>query len=41
MPKTGLWFARDVDAMAALKQNPPLLVVARDATGDGHHTDAG
>ena len=32
---TGLWFARDVPAMAALLRTEPVLIVARKATGDG------
>ena len=32
---TGIWFARDVPAMAAALGTAPVLVVARDATGDG------
>lgn len=34
-PKAGLWFARDVPAMAAALQAEPVLVVARTDTGDG------
>jgi surfeit locus 1 family protein len=30
-----IWFARDVPAMAAALQTEPVLVVAREATGDG------
>lgn len=30
-----IWFARDVPAMAAVLQTEPVLIVARDATGDG------
>lgn len=30
-----IWFARDVPAMAAKLQTEPVLVVAREATGDG------
>ncbi len=33
-PKTGLWFARDLPAMAAKLQAEPIFVVAREATGD-------
>jgi surfeit locus 1 family protein len=33
--KTGLWFARDVPAMAASLQTEPLLIVARGTTGGG------
>lgn len=33
--KTGLWFARDVPAMAAKLQTEPTLIVARASTGDG------
>ncbi len=33
--KTGLWFARDAEAMAALLQTEPLMIVAREPTGDG------
>lgn len=33
--RTGLWFARDVPAMAAQLSTEPLLIVARDATGPG------
>ena len=33
--KTGLWFARDVVAMAAALQAEPVLIVARRTTGDG------
>ena len=33
--KTGLWFARDVPAMAAALQAEPLLIVAREATAPG------
>jgi surfeit locus 1 family protein len=32
--KTGLWFARDVPAMAAKLGTEPLLIVARAPTGD-------
>ena len=32
---TGLWFARDVGAMAAALQAEPVLIVARAPTGDG------
>ncbi len=34
-PKSGLWFARDVPAMAKALGAEPTLIVARDATGDG------
>ena len=34
-PKTGLWFARDVPAMAAVLKTEPVLIVARGTTGDG------
>ncbi|MEZ5796615.1 MAG: SURF1 family protein [Paracoccaceae bacterium] len=34
-PKTGLWYARDLPAMAAKLAAEPLLIVARDPTGDG------
>ena len=33
--KTGLWFARDVGAMAKVLGAEPLLIVARATTGDG------
>ncbi len=33
--KTGLWFARDVPAMAAALKTEPTLIVAREPTGDG------
>ena len=33
--KTGLWFARDVPAMALALQTEPMLVVAAAPTGDG------
>lgn len=33
--KTGLWFARDVVAMAAKLKTEPTLIVAREPTGDG------
>ena len=33
--KTGLWFARDVPAMAAHLNAEPTLIVAREPTGDG------
>lgn len=33
--KTGLWFARDVPAMAAKLQTEPTLIVASAPTGDG------
>jgi surfeit locus 1 family protein len=34
-PKTGLWFARDAVAMAALLQTEPTFIVANTPTGDG------
>ena len=34
-PKTGLWFARDVAAMAKALGAEPVLIVARAPTGDG------
>ena len=34
-PGTGLWFARDVPAMAAKLGTEPTLIVAREPTGDG------
>lgn len=34
-PKAGLWFARDVPAMAADLGTEPTLIVAREPTGDG------
>lgn len=33
--KTGLWFARDAQAMAAALKTEPTFIVARAATGDG------
>jgi len=33
--KTGLWFARDVSAMAAALKTEPTLIVASAPTGDG------
>ncbi|MFN6924880.1 MAG: SURF1 family protein [Tabrizicola sp.] len=33
--KTGLWFARDVPAMAAVLKTEPTLIVASRPTGDG------
>jgi surfeit locus 1 family protein len=33
--KTGLWFARDVPAMAKALDTEPTLIVARATTGDG------
>lgn len=33
--KTGLWFARDVPAMATRLHTEPTLIVAREPTGDG------
>ena len=34
-PKTGLWFARDVAAMAAVLNTEATFIVAREPTGDG------
>jgi surfeit locus 1 family protein len=34
-PATGLWFARDLPAMAAKLQTEPTLIVAREQTGGG------
>jgi surfeit locus 1 family protein len=34
-PRTGMWFARDVPAMADVLRTEPVLVVARSDTGDG------
>jgi hypothetical protein len=34
-PVTGMWFARDVPAMAEALRTEPVLVVARSDTGDG------
>ena len=34
-PKTGLWFARDVPAMAAALGTEPTMIVASAMTGDG------
>lgn len=34
-PKTGLWFARDAQAMSALLHTEPTFIVAREPTGDG------
>lgn len=34
-PATGLWFARDLPAMAAALDSEPLLIVAREPTGGG------
>lgn len=34
-PKTGMWFARDAVAMAALLKTEPTFIVAREPTGDG------
>lgn len=34
-PKTGIWYARDLPAMAEKLGTEPVLVVARDPTGDG------
>lgn len=33
--KTGLWFARDADAMAQILHTEPVIIVAREPTGDG------
>lgn len=33
--KTGLWFARDADAMGALLHTEAVMIVAREPTGDG------
>lgn len=33
--KTGLWFARDATAMAALLNTEAVIIVAREPTGDG------
>lgn len=33
--KTGIWFARDLPAMAAALHAEPILIVARSDTGDG------
>jgi surfeit locus 1 family protein len=33
--KTGVWFARDIPAMAVALKAEPLLVVAKSETGDG------
>lgn len=33
--RTGLWFARDVDAMSVALKSEPLFIVAREATGEG------
>ncbi len=33
--KTGLWFARDLPALATAMETEPVLVVARSDTGDG------
>lgn len=33
--KTGIWFARDVPAMADALRTEPVLIVARGTTGDG------
>lgn len=33
--KTGVWFARDVPAMAKVLKTEPLLIVAKSETGDG------
>lgn len=34
-PKTGIWFARDVPAMALALKAEPVLIVVRSDTGDG------
>lgn len=34
-PKTGMWFARDADKMAAALGTEALIIVARNQTGDG------
>jgi surfeit locus 1 family protein len=34
-PKAGLWFARDVPAMAAVLNTEPVMIVAKEASGDG------
>jgi surfeit locus 1 family protein len=34
-PKLGIWFARDLPAMAAALNAEPILIVARSDTGDG------
>jgi surfeit locus 1 family protein len=34
-PATGLWFARDLPAMAAKLDTEPTFIVAREQTGDG------
>lgn len=34
-PEGGLWFARDVEAMAAALGTEPVMIVARAPTGDG------
>jgi surfeit locus 1 family protein len=34
-PKLGIWFARDLPAMAAALSAEPILIVARSDTGDG------
>lgn len=34
-PKTGLWFARDAEAMAAALKTEATYIVAREPTGDG------
>ena len=33
-PKTGLWFARDVPALAQALRTEPIFIVAREPTGD-------
>ncbi|WP_050523247.1 SURF1 family protein [Pseudorhodobacter wandonensis] len=34
-PRSGVWFARDLSAMAAALKAEPLLIVAKSETGDG------
>jgi surfeit locus 1 family protein len=34
-PKTGVWFARDLAALASALQTEPVLIIARSDTGDG------
>ncbi|VDC28305.1 SURF1 family protein [Pseudogemmobacter humi] len=34
-PAANLWFGRDVDAMSAWLQTEPVMVIAREPTGDG------
>lgn len=33
--KTGMWFARDAEAMAVKLNTEPVMIVAREPTGDG------